>query len=406
MSSFDTVIVGAGAAGIAAARRLIAAGSKVLVLEARNRVGGRAVTVNTLGMPADLGAAWLHFATENAWTGVAEDAGFEVIRREPGWGGAAGIGVRRPDAAEQAAATANYLRYNELIEAVALAGRDVAVSDILPQDSYRTRFDATMTWAVGTESTRVSTLDLARYAESTHNWAVREGLGNVVQAAAADLPIRFGSEVTHIDWSGPLMRIHSNAGSVEARNVVITLPTSVLATGALRFTPSLPATHIDAFHAVPLGVVNKVFFQLGAGQFPEGESRHFIGTDTSSRTCSYLVRPAAQPLLCAFFGGDLSWELEQRGELEAFARDELRGIFGAGFANALGGSIATAWGSDPHARGSYSAALPGKADCRRVLAEPVTPQLQFAGEACSREYYGTLHGAWLSGVAAAERITT
>jgi monoamine oxidase len=405
MSSFDTVIVGAGAAGIAAARRLIAAGSKVLILEARNRVGGRAVTENTLGVPADLGAAWLHFAAENAWTDIAVSAGFDVIRREPGWGGAAGIGARQPGTAEQAAAAANYLRYNELIEATALAGRDVALSDILPHDAYRPRFDATMTWAVGTESTRVSTLDLARYADSTHNWAVREGLGNVVKAAAAGLPIQLGCEVTQIDWSGPLLRIHCGDGVVEARHVIVTLPTSVLARSALRFTPSLPAAYVDAFHAVPLGVVNKVFFQLGAGQFP-GESRHFIGTDSDTRTCSYLVRPAAQPLLCAFFGGDLSWELEQRSELEAFARDELRGLFGADFANKLGDSIATAWGSDPHARGSYSAALPGKADCRRLLAEPVTPQLQFAGEACSSEYYGTLHGAWLSGVAAAERITT
>ncbi len=404
MSSFDTVIVGAGAAGIAAARRLVAAGQRVLVLEARLRAGGRAVTDQSLGAPADMGAAWLHFAAENAWTRLADEAGFTVLRREPGWGAAANIGARAPTPAESAAAQANHLHYHELIEATAAAGRDVPLSDILPDDGYRTRFDAIMTWAVGVESRQVSTLDLARYADSNHNWAVREGLGAVVAAGAAGLPIEFGSAVTAIDWSGPLLRIDCSSGRVAARAVIITLPTAVLAQGALRFTPSLPAIYGDAFQSLPLGVPNKVFFRLGAGQFADGVSRHFIGSDRDTRTCSYVVYPAGQPLLCAYFGGDLSWELEQRGELTRFALDELRRIFGADFVSGLGASIATAWGTDPHARGSYSAALPGKAHCREILARPVMPQLQFAGEACSTQYYGTLHGAWLSGVAAAERL--
>ncbi len=254
------------------------------------------------------------------------------------------------------------------------------------------------------ESRQVSTLDLARYADSDHNWAVREGLGAVVAAGAAGLPIRLNCTVTAIDWSGPLLRIDCSDGRIEARAVIVTLPTGVLARDALRFTPSLPAVYTEAFAGVPLGVVNKVFFRLGQGQFADGISRHFIGSDQTVRTCSYLVHPAEQPLLCAFFGGDLSWELEQRGELAQFARDELRGIFGVEFVNALGASLATAWGADALARGSYSAALPGKAHCREVLARPVTPQLLFAGEACSIQHYGTLHGAWLSGVAAAEQL--
>jgi monoamine oxidase len=404
MSAFDTVIVGAGAAGIAAARRLVAAGQHVMVLEARNRVGGRATTAQSLGATVDLGAAWLHFAEENAWTQLADTAGFSVLRREPGWGAAAGIGAKTPSPEQRAAAQAGYLRYHELIEAAATAGRDVPLSDVLPNDDYRARFDATMTWAVGTESRQISTLDLARYAESDHNWAVREGLGNVVSAAATGLPVRLGSTVTAIDWSGPIVRIDCSDGRVEAHAAIVTLPTSVLARGPLHFAPSLPDRYTDAFHGLPLGVVNKVFFRLGAGQFPDGASRYFIGTDRTSRTCSYQVYPADQPLLCAYFGGDLSWELEQRGELTQFAREELRGIFGTDFVSELGDSVATAWGSDPHANGSYSAALPGKAYCREILGAPVTSRLLFAGEACSIHHYGTLHGAWLSGVAAAEQL--
>lgn len=404
MSNRDIVIVGAGSAGIAAGRRLVAAGQQVLVIEARNRVGGRAVTDRSLGYPADLGAAWLHFAEQNAWTDIAEQNGFTVLRREPGWGAGAGIGARLPDAAEQAAARANYERYNALIDSTAASGEDVALSTVLPQDSYRPRFDATMTWAVGVESRDVSTLDLARYADSDHNWPVVEGLGAVLASGAAGLPIRLGCKLTAVDWSGEGVRIDCSDGHIDARAVIITLPTSVLAGEVVRFTPSLPAEYTDAFHAVPLGIVNKVFFPLDATQFAEHGTRHFIATDQTSRTCSFIVHPADQPLLCAFFGGDLSRELEQQHGLESFARDALRRSFGADLERGIGAGISTAWGSDPFARGSYSAALPGKARCRQILARPVAPQLLFAGEACSAEYYGTVHGAWLSGVAAAEQL--
>jgi monoamine oxidase len=200
------------------------------------------------------------------------------------------------------------------------------------------------------------------------------------------------------------MRVQSSDGSIEARSVIITVPTSVLAQEALRFTPRLPARYSEAFSALPLGVVNKVFFNLSAGRFPQGLSQYFIGTDRTSRTCSFQVYPAEQPLLCAYFGGDLSWEMEQQGALEPFAREELHRLFGSGFLKELGNTLTTAWGMDPHARGSYSAALPGKAHCREILAAPVTPRLWFAGEACSLHHYGTLHGAWLSGVAAAEQL--
>jgi len=376
----------------------------VLVLEARDRVGGRAATDHSLGAPLDLGAAWLHFAEQNAWTGIADRAGFGVIRREPGWGAGASIGMHKPTEAERQAADASYEHYHALIQAAASAGRDVAVSEVLPNDAYRPRFDAVMTWAVSVESRQVSTLDLARYADSEHNWAVREGLGTVVAAGAAGLPIRLGSVVTAVDWSGPRIRIDTSDGRVEANAVIVTVPTTVLAAGTIAFTPALPAGHVEAFQSLPLGVVNKAFFRLGPGQFPDGVSRHILGSASTSRTCSYLVYPAEQPLLCAFFGGDLSRELEQRGELAAFARAELRGIFGAQFERALGPSLATGWGADPYARGSYSAALPGKAHYRGILAAPVTAALQFAGEACSEQFYGTLHGAWLSGVAAAERL--
>jgi monoamine oxidase len=404
MSDYDVIIVGAGAAGIAAARRLRERGRRCILLEARARPGGRAVTDHSLDAPADLGAAWLHFAQDNALTHLAEQAGCQVIRREPGWGADTWIGAQPPTDEQRAAAATNYHRYHLLIEAAAAAGRDVPVASILPQDEYRPRFDAVMTWAVGVESRDVSTLDLARYADSTHNWAVREGLGTVVAQAAAGLDIALQSTVIAIHWAGPGVRVESTNGTLAAGAAIVTVPTAVLAADHIRFNPPLPSPWRQAAENLPLGVANKVFFALGPECAASGEWRNFIGRSDTSRTCTYTLFPAQQPLLVAYFGGDLSRELEARGELEAFARDELRNIFGAQFLTHLGAARSTAWGSDPHALGSYSAARPGYADDRLTLARAVAPQLCFAGEACSSEYYGTLHGAWLSGQAAADSL--
>jgi monoamine oxidase len=404
MSNVDVVIVGAGAAGIAACRMLQAAGLTVRVLEARYRVGGRAHTELMLGMPVDMGAAWLHFAEENAFTGIAQEGGFTIIRREPNWGAEALIGARAPSVQEREQVGRSWEHYYALIEAAAGAGRDVAVSDVLPQDEFRARFDAVMCWAVGVESSEVSTLDLARYAESTHNWAVAQGLGSVVAHAAAGLPVTLGAQVTAIRWDEKSVHVDTPRGSIRARAAIVTAPTAVIANGDIRFSPQLPARFGTAFRAIPLGVVNKVFVRVAEEALPFAGTTQLIGTDTTSRTASYTVRPAGQPLLAAFFGGDLSRELEQQGELAAFACDELKRIFGAELVNGIIATQATGWGGDPWSRGSYSAAQPGQADQRAVLGEPVSSALHFAGEACSREHYGTLHGAWQSGRKAARRL--
>ena len=406
MAAFDACVVGAGAAGLTAARELARAGLAVRVLEARTRVGGRAWTdVETFGLPIDRGCAWLHCADRNPWTAYAREHGFTVVERSPDWQRQIG---REPLSPERRARwDADWERAVGAIEAAGKAGRDVPASEVLPADlEFRTLFDAIMSWAMAVDTAELSTLDFATYDDSEINWAVREGLGAVVASAARGLDIVLDCPVLAIDWSGSLVRLATLHGTVECRTVVVTVPTTLLARGEPRFSPALPVAYDEAFTGLALGVADKVFVEVEPGALPFAETVHIVASDATTRTASVTVRPASHELLLVFFGGAYARELEMAGALQAAARDELVRLFGSDLGRRIRRSTATAWLNDRWARGSNSAARPGFARCRTVLAEPVADRVFFAGEACPPTAYGAIHGAWASGADAAHRIVS
>ena len=404
-SRADVVIVGAGSAGISAGRAARARGLSVLLLEARARLGGRAHT-DACGTPyaLDLGCEWLHSADRNVCAALARELGRRIDKRDPPWRKRQpqrGFDFEDQDVFSEEQAGV-YRRLDKAAEEAERTGQDRPASELLdPGARFNGLTDAISTYYNGAPLERVSVVDFGRYADTEEDWRIEGGYGALLAAAASDLPVRLGCRVRTIDHSGATIRVLTDRGNVEASHVIVTVPTGVLAAGAIRFTPALD-DHLHAAAHLPLGVADKLYLRLTDPEAVVPDTR-LIGSVARRDTGSYTLRPSGRDLVEGYFGGDYARELE-KGGLPAFAdaaRREIADAYGHDFAGTLVPVVATGWASDPLSMGSYSHALPGHAGAREVLARPVDSRLFFAGEATSRHFFSTAHGAFEEGKRAA-----
>ena len=389
----DVLVIGAGAAGISAARACAARGLSCVVLEAGTRVGGRCLTTRALGPALDLGATWLHAAGRNPLTAFATDTiDHDTVRERHLW-----MGKRWADAAELADFEAAEETFHAAMDAAA-GGPDVAVADVAPQGGF---WDATIAHWQGAQIQAREVTELSLHDQLANdlegpNLLPRHGMGALLERLATGLPIRLGAAVERLDWSGPGVVAHGGFGTVAAAAAIVTVSTGVLAAGGIGFTPALPAGHTQAIHDLPMGLLTKVGFtatdRLGIPPF-HGIRRRV--TVEAPRPMSWVMWPFDQDLLFAFVGGTLAWELAAAGPAacEAAARAEFASMFGSG---KLGAAVVSDWGENPFFRGAYSQARPGAAGARAALAVPLGP-LRFAGEATHDGLAGTAGGAWLEG---------
>jgi monoamine oxidase len=399
----EVVVVGAGAAGLGAAMRLAAARVSFTVLEARGRAGGRAYTVTEGAFPLDLGCGWLHSADRNPWTQIAADAGYTIDRTLPRWGAQSfDLGFSAEDQAGFALASR---RFHERLEAIGCNDTDCSAAELLEPDCrFNPLLNAVSSYVNGAELDLISVQDINRYADSGVNWRVVEGYGTVIAAQAAGLPIRFDCPVTLIDHRGKHLAIETALGTVTADAVIVTVPTPLIAGKKIRFWPEL-ADKVAAASVLPLGLADKLVMAVDEPELLLIDG-HLIGNPNRTATGSYHMRPFGRPLIEGFFGGRLAHDLESTGPgaFFDFAVAELVELFGSGIRARLRPLMETGWARDPFARGSYSYALPGHADARAALAAPGDGRLFFAGEACSRRDFTTAHGAYLTGIGAADEV--
>ncbi|WP_166300446.1 flavin monoamine oxidase family protein [Bradyrhizobium sp. 2S1] len=403
-STIDVAIIGAGAAGLGAAHALKDSGLSTIVLEARDRLGGRAHTIQAApDVVFDVGCGWLHSADQNSFIGIAQQLDFELNKDLPPWRERA-YGKAFPQAERDAFMLALDEFYDR-IEQAAQGGKDGSADRYLqPGNRWNPMIDAISTYVNGCELDQLSILDFDAYQDSNVNWRVRRGYGALVAAYGAQVPVALNCIVKLIDHAGPRVRIETSRGTLEADRVIVTVPTNLIADETIRFSPALPDKR-DAARALPLGLADKVTLALAEPEAlpKEGNLR---GATMRTEMGTYHIRPFGQPCIEGFFGGRFARQLEDAGDgaIAAHSIDEIVSFLGNDFRRKLKPLSESRWANDPFARGSYSHALPGHADKRAVLATPVDGRLFFAGEATSPHFFSTAHGARDSGERAAKEV--
>jgi len=406
----DIAIVGAGAAGIAAARRAQDYGLSFALLEARDRIGGRCHTdTASLGVTWDRGAHWLHSAAVNPLTHMAEALGHPYLRRESFIDRTLHLGNRLATRDERADYQHAIDAAFDAVDALGEKGLDVPVAEAHDRGSRWYRLIEHLHEAISAfPPERISALDLYRYYDSGENWPLIRGYGALLEALGAHLPVSLKTPVTGVDWSGQGVALETPKGTVRAKAAIITVSTNVLAQGLIRFSPVLPSAMQGALDGVPTGVANKVAIKFSRDVFglPDTSYASFMDErDPARHALSFQIRPFGQELAIAYLGGRFAEEMEREGEAAMIdmATSALAEMFGSSIRGAVERAVATGWGADPYALGAYSSALPGHAEDRLRLAEPVGERIFLAGEAVHPSWFSTVQGAFLSGRDAAER---
>ncbi len=405
-SNPDIVVVGAGAGGLGAARTAVDLGLSVQVLEAKDRVGGRCWTDESMGVGWDPGAHWLHNADHNFFARFAEREGWPIDT--DGW---KRMSLRAREALDAHAAEeweAYWEAAYEAIDRAGAEGRDVPASEVIPpHPRWGVMFASFFAALAGVEPDRTSALDVSRYDNGYNNWRVAPGYGALVAHYGRGLPVALDTPVTRIDWSGDGVRVETAKGALSCRAVVVTASTSTLAEGHVRFAPDLPAATRDAIESVPLGEAEKVAFRVRdelVAAFPRNS--HIFIEHSTPEHMRFQVRPLGTPVIIAWANGRFARALHAEGRqaMIDFAEAGLVKLFGADMLKGVVARATSDWLGDPYIRGGYSCAKPGKAGCRAKLREPVAGRIFFAGETTHPTAFGTVHGARDEGEDAVRRI--
>jgi monoamine oxidase len=410
----DVVIVGAGVAGLAAARVLTAGGRTVMVLEASPRIGGRVFTdIATFGVPFDRGAAWIHGADENVMTRLAHFYRFDVVTEEPEEilfaGGA------RASAADVANYNRAFAALGEAIGEAAHEGEDVAASAAMPT----TLTPEVAAW-LPTAAAAIGPLDIGVDLEdlSVQDWhdreereptaGIRQGFGMLVGRMADGLAVSANARVSRVTAMPEGVAIETPRGTIRAKAALVTVSTGVLASGAIAFDPPLDGEKQKALVGLPMGLVTKIalMFSEGAPALRFSQNAGLVPQVQGERGNSFLIKPMGQPLAICQVGGSLAWDLATQPAAVAidYARDRLRALLGSDADKGFRRGAATDWGSSPYTLGAYAAAKPGSVVARAKFDTPHADRVFFAGEAQAGSRSQSVEGAHESGTKTAEQM--
>jgi len=404
----DAIIVGAGAAGIAAGRRLAAAGKHFVVLEAADQVGGRCITdTKTFGIPYDRGAHWIYAADINPLAKLAVQSGLDLYAAPPGQ--RVRIGRRYARESEMEDFLSSLVRANTAI-ADAARKSDVACTQVLPKDLGEWR--PTVEFVLGPygcskELADVSTADLSRSGERDNSAFCRQGFGALLAKLAAPLPLLLATPVKTIEWwSRSRIEVDTPKGQFKTEAVIITVSTNVLTSGKIKLAPDLPKRHLDAAMKLKLGSRDHVALELTGNPLGLRADELVFEKSESRQTAAIFGNMSGSTICVTDVGGSFGRDLSAKGEAAMidFAITWLGGLYGTDIKSAVKRRHATRWNNEPWVLGAMSAAAPGAQSARKTLTEPLSGRIFLAGEATHETLWGTVNGAWESGERAGNAV--
>lgn len=402
----DVVVIGAGVAGLTAAHHLIGKGVRTTVLEARDRIGGRAWTESrSLGLPFDQGAHWLHNAEINVFAKHADRLGLPLKDAST----QNRVLYRNGETLDQAEANQLFdqaeRRLNRRLFLRAVFGGDTDLASLQNNDFWQTALIGIAAFSMAANPQEISFDDLATL-EDGEERAVQGGYGALIARVFAPVPVRLGHEVTALDWSrGGEVRVSGSWGALSARRIILAVPPTVLASGAIRFTPALPTPKEQALDAFVTGQFLKVGLRLAEPSNALAEYHADVANLAGGRR-EVLVADQFDPMLTLITSGDTAVGLgnESMAAREAYARERVAGLLGADVARNISGTASYNWAEDPFAMGSYSALKPGSRNAREEFATPLGNLIHFAGDAAPSPHAVTVLGAYQSGLTAAQNV--
>jgi monoamine oxidase len=406
-ADIDVAIIGAGAAGLHAAHRARALGLSARIFEARDRVGGRVYTNTTLGSAFEAGAFYIHWSETNPWTEIAKKLGVAAVDDSNFWGGFNVFADGRPlSPEERSRRRGGFWRLSSVLDG-APPGADMSFGEAarrLNPDVPEAASGMTLL-NLGEDADRVSIRDYQRLSAGD-DLVVPTGYGKLLELYAQGLDMALQTPVIAVDYSGPGVMLETTRGTVRARAAVITVPVNVLKSGAIRFTPALPAATLGALDGLGMGSLTKLALKFEGTKFGQSNWTQFFDTGSKGDLVNFEFWPFGNDLVVAHFGGDYARGVAASGE--AAAVDHMLGkliaILGEDARKFFRGGKLAGWSADPASLGGYSIAKPGQMAARDALAEPVANRLWFAGEASAGSGSMTAGGAALAGANAIEMI--
>ncbi|HET6158492.1 MAG TPA: NAD(P)/FAD-dependent oxidoreductase [Dongiaceae bacterium] len=407
MPDLDLVIIGAGAAGIGAARAAAKAGLIHQVIEASHRIGGRAYTEDLApGVPFDLGCHWLHWSDINPLVAEADRLGF-VIDRNFAFSPHLWLNGRHATEVENKAYGA-YFDWAERGSVALPAGEDRDVLSQLDAHSpYFWPYAHVFSVIHAADPDRVSVRDVMSQVTSGGDWPVRDGLGRMMTKLGADIPVSLNTVAEEIDWSSrDQVVVRTNRGNVAARTVLITVSIGILQSGLIKLRPALPDSTLAAIDGFSPGVANRIALYFDRNVFGDASFHNLTIVDGDAEPLAIHIPSFGFNYVVGQTGGRFASHLTRAGQKAAtdYVLDRIAAVFGQGIRRHFLRSIVSAWDTDPWVLGAYASVKPGHFGARDRLAEPVENCLFFAGEAVGMPMVATCGGAYWSGTEAIGRI--